>query len=131
MPAIFQNKHKLRLKMGKFKKNYLGGNHIFAQGHNRRRIKDIYHDTYCVIDVVIKEQYGQEILRDWNIHTCDTVYECERCGKGGLIIEDLIYSAEVNNRELKDKSMCCKECLNFWDVDVRLVLKKSASAASS
>lgn len=112
--------------MGIFKKNYLARNHTFAPGYNHITIYQRYRDTYSNIKIVIKEPGGFNILKDWDIRTCDVVYECERChGKGGIDIDDIIHLAERENGQLNDKFVNCEneKCNNRWDIDVHLVKK--------
>ena len=111
--------------MGIYKKKYLANYHSFAPGYNHETIMQRYGGTYSVIDITIKNPDGV-ILENWDILTCDVVYECERCyAKGGIEIDDIIHLAERNNGQLKDEFVFCdnEKCNNRWDIDVRLMRK--------
>lgn len=109
--------------MDQFRKQYLDGHYLYAPGHNYKTIRNIFKDTYSNIEITIKERYGSEILENWHIHTCKSTYTCEKCKKGGILIEELIFRAEVNKGKLIDRLEFCEKCSNGWDIDVTLTKK--------
>lgn len=109
--------------MDQFRKQYLDGHHLYAPGHNYKTIRDIFKDSYSNIEIIIKERYGSEILESWHIHTCKSTYTCEKCKKGGIVIENLIFLAEESEGQLNDEFEYCKKCLNGWNIDVALTKK--------